>query len=324
MNKTTLTLIYFLLLNGAIFTQNAFSQRDESRQYKIQYDFTERVYFTYKMTCSTTIERTNSDNTKQTFNREIVVFLNYFRPSSLNNGFAEVRTIYDSVVYKYDDGKNKYKWSSAGDDKVPSCDDFMNLVFPLSGKYYFTTISPYFEIAKIESDRLDESRRDIERISSPFGQATWEKVFSDDNLIFYSDMNKNVIRAGRFAIDSTWQMRFTIPIEGIRFSCDTADVKFYLYDGKNFNIKAEMPEMYPNVDDSSCVIGISNVMLKMDPTSNSKGSWDIAVSPRGLINKVIGKFETNAIYDLINDEKITDKITTNITYEFLKTLRFAD
>ncbi len=323
MNKLTLTLISFLLLNGIIFAQNAPSQREEVRQYKIQYDFQERVIFSYKMTCSTTIERTNSDNTKQTFNREVVVFLNYYRPSSLINGFAEVRTIFDSVTYRYDDGKTQYKWSSAGDDKFPECDDFMNVFFALPGKYYFTTISPYFEVAKIESERLDEMRKDIEKIENPFYKATWEKVSSDDNLNFYSDMNKNVIRAGRFAIDSTWKMKFTIPIEGIRFTCDTADVKFYLYDGKNFNIKAEMPTMYPNSNDSACVIGITNVMLKMDSTSNSKGFWDIAVSPRGMINKVIGNFETNANY-IIKNAKISDKITTNIKYEFLNTLRYAD
>ena len=325
MNKITSVLVFFsfLLLNEIILVQNVFSQSDGVRQYKIQYDFQERIFFSYKMTCSTTIERTNSDSDKQIFNREIVVFLNYYRPSALNNGFAEVRTIFDSINYRYDDGKSQYKWSSVGDDKIPACDDFMNLVFPIVGRYYFTTISPYFEVAKIGSERLDEKRSSNENITSPFHRATWEKANSDDNLNFYSDMNKNVVRPGRFSIDSTWKMKFTIPIEGIKFSCDTATVKFYLYDGKNFNIKAEMPKMYPNTEDSACVIGISNVMLKMDSTSDSKGFWDIAVTPRGMINKIVSQFETNAIH-IINGEKISDKITTNIKYEFLNTLRYAD
>ena len=324
MNKILLVLICFILLGGISYAQTAPS-REEVRQYRVQYGFQEKVTTTYKMTCSTTIERTDELGNTQIFNREIVVYLNYYRPSALSDGFAEIRTMFDSIVYRYDDGDNKFHWSShtAFTGKFPQCEDYVNTIFPMLGAYYFTTISPYFEVAKIESERLEEKRFEIEKITNPFTKATWEKAYSDDNLLFYSDMNKNVIRNGRFAIDSAWKMQFVIPIEGIRYVCDTADVKFYLYDGRNFNIKAEMQSMYPNTNDSACVIGISNAMLTPDSTSFSKGFWDIAVSPRGVIDKIIGRFETTANYT-IDENKFTDKITTNIRYEFLTTTRFAD
>jgi hypothetical protein len=325
MNKIAVILIYFILSSKINYAQSAAPSREEMRQYKIQYGFQEKVVTTYKMSCSTKIERTDADNKIQIFNREIEVYLNFYRPSRLENGFAEIRTIYDSITYKYDDGKNRYKWSSStgANDPFPKVDDYFNLIFPMVGRTYNTTISPYFEVAKIEGERLDEKRNEIDSIPNAFTKAVWGKANSDDNLIFYSDMNKNVIRSGRFAIDSAWKMVFTIPIEGIRYTCDTADVKFYLYDGKNFNIKAEMKEMYPNSNDSACVIEISNKMLKASPTNNSKGFWDIAISPRGLVNKVIGQFETDANYS-VDDTEFKDKITTNIKYEFLSTLRWAD
>ena len=324
MNKLSLTLIYFLLLSGICYISSNAQTREESRQYRIQFGFQERVITTYKMTYATVIERTDEYNKSKLFNRVVEVYLSYYRPSGLVNGFAEVRTIYDSVIYRYDDGENQYKWSSASNvDKFPKCDDYLNLIFPILGRHYFTTISPYFEVAKIESNRLSEKRADIDSIPNPFTKAVWEKANSDEMLIFYSDMNKNVIRGGRFAIDSTWKMPFEIPIEGIRYTCDTANVKFYLYDGKNFNIKAEMPTMYPNTNDSTCIMGISNLMSKVDSTSHSKGFWDVAVSPRGVLDKVIGQFETVANYS-INSNKFTDKITTNIKYEFLNTVSWSD
>jgi len=323
MNRITLTLICFIVLSEIVFAQNTAPLREEIRQYKIQYGYQEKVFTTYKMFCSTTIERIDElNNNIKVFNKEIEVYLNFFRPSDLQEGFAEIKTIFDSIIYRYNVENNKYKWSSnAVADEFPQCEDYLNLVLPILGRIYNTTISPYFEVAKIDGERLIEKRDEIDNISNPFTKAVWEKANSDDNLLFYSDMNKNVLRNGRFAIDSTWKMRFEIPIEGIRYICDTADVKFYLYDGKNFNIKAEMPSMYPNTNDSACVIGVSNVMLKVDSASNSKGYWDVAVSPRGMIDKVIGKFETTVNY-LDENIKFTDKITTNIKYEFLKTLKW--
>ena len=321
MKKIPFTLLCFALLSGIIFAQ---SSGIESRQYKIQYGFQEKVAFTYRMTCSTTIERIDAHEKTQSFNRIVEVYLNFFRPSGLIDGFAEIRTIFDSITYRYADTENEYKWSSVGiKDKFPRCDDYFNLIFPMIGRFYYTTISPYFEVAKIDGELLLDKRRDIDSIPNPFTKAVWEKANSDEMLTFYSDMNKNVIRNGRFAIDSTWKMQFTIPIEGIKFTCDTADVKFYLYDGKNFNFKAEMPYMYPNTNDSTCMIGINNIMLKVDSTSNSKGFWDIAVSPRGLIDKIVAKFETNNNFSVGKDNFI-DKITTNIKYEYLKSLTWAD
>ena len=323
MDRITLTLICFFVFSGIIFAQSAPPSREESRQYRIQYTFQESVFTSYRVTCSTTIERTDELNNIKLFNRVIEVYLSFYRATPLYDGFVDVRTFFDSVTYSYIVGSEKYKWSSNADGDFPQCDDYINLIFPILGRSYNTTISPYFEVAKIEGEYLTEKREEIEKITNPFLKAVWEKANSDDMLILYSDMNKNVLREGRFAIDSTWNMRFEIPIEGIRYICDTAEVKFYLYDGKNYNIKAEMPLMYPNTDDSSCVIGVSNVMLKVDSTSNSKGFWDIAVSPRGMIEKVIGKYETIANY---SDEsiKFTDKITTNIKFEFLKTQKFFD
>jgi hypothetical protein len=118
-------------------------------------------------------------------------------------------------------------------------------------------------------------------------------------------------------------MQFTIPIEGIRYTCDTATVKFYLYDGKNYNVKAEMLKMYPNLLDSSSVIGMNRDILPVDSSSFASGFWDVSVSPRGMLDKVNGVFFTKT-----NSEKsglkFSDEIKTQIKYEFIKSERFRD
>ena len=299
-----------------------YSPRVEMREYRLQYNFAENVDYIYKMNVKTEVIRTFSDNTTQKYEREMELHLSFRRPSGLENGFARVLVGYDSILYKFSDGKYKAQWFSHGDDANPKVADF-DIVFPILGSSYTSIISPYFEVAKIEGNALEESKIRIEKITDTTSYRIWKKYLSDDNLNFYSDMNKNVIRNGRFALDSTWKMRFTIPIEGIRYTCDTAKVEFYLYDGKNFHIKAEMPQMYANTNDSATVIGLNRNILSVDTTSFSSGFWDISVSPRGMINTVEGEFQTQADMQL-NKMRFSDAITTKIKYEYISSKRWRN
>jgi len=324
-NIKRLSLALFLIANSfgsvVIWGQMA---REESRQYRIQYDFQERTIYTYKMNYTTTVKRTFADNTTKNFERKVEVYLTFWRPSALSEGFAEIRTSLDSFNYEYKDENNSVRWSTqSNENPIPGNPDF-DVVFPILGRSFFTTISPYFDVAKIEGKYLDEARDNIREMSDTTLRQIWLKANSNENLKFYADMNKSVLRSGRFAIDSAWNMRFTIPIEGIRYTCDTATVKFYLYDGKNFHIKAEMPKMMPNLNDNASVIGMNREILSVDSTSYSSGFWDISVSPRGMLNTAIGKFTTKTNSATSGNLKFSDEIITEIKYEMLGTQRWRD
>jgi hypothetical protein len=309
--------------NSSSKSAEDYSPRVEMREYKMQYNFAENVDYLYKMNVKTEVVRTFSDNTTQKYEREMEIHISFRRPSGLEDGFAKIWVGYDSILYKFSDGKYNAKWFSHNDDdRDPKVADF-DIVFPIMGSSYISIISPYFEVAKIEGIALEESRTRTEKITDSVNYKIWKKYLSDDNLNFYSDMNKNVIRNGRFALDSTWIMRFTIPIEGIRYTCDTATVKFYLYDGKNFHIKAEMPKMYANTNDSATVIGLDRNILPVDTTSFSSGFWDISVSPRGMINTVEGEFSTKANMRL-NKTEFSDAIKTKIKYEYVSSKRWKN
>ena len=323
MNKLVLALVLLIAGTSIIFAQTSRATREESRQYRIQYGFTERVSHTYKMTYSTKVKRTFTDNTTQNFERKVEVYLSFWRPSALTDGFAEVRAGLDSISYEYKDANSTVRWfSQSNTDNLPGNPDY-DVVFPILGRMFFKTISPYFDVAKIEGKILEEGRDDINKMSDTVLRRIWQKANSDDNLKFYADMNRSVLKNGRFAIDSTWKMRFSIPIEGIRYTCDTATVKFYLYDGKNFHIKAEMTQMSPNLNDSASVIGMNRDILPVDSTSSSAGFWDISVSPRGTLNTVKAEFitKTNSV---INNMQFSDEIKTDIKYELLGTQRWRD
>ena len=314
-------MLLLLVSSSVIFAQ---ATKEESRQYRIQYDFAERTFFSYKMTYTTTVTRTFADNTTKNFERNVEVYLTFWRPSALSDGFAEVRTSLDSFNYEYKDESGIVKWSTQNSNyKIPGNPDF-DLVFPILGRSFFTTISPYFDVAKIEGKILEESRNAIKEMQDTILRKIWQKANADENLKFYVDMNKSVLSSGRFAIDSAWKMRFTIPIEGIRYTCDTATVKFYLYDGRNFHVKAEMPKMTPNINDNASVIGMNRDILSVDSTSYSSGFWDISVTPRGMINTVKGEFLTKTNSITSSKLKFSDEIKTEIKYEMLGMQRWQD
>jgi hypothetical protein len=297
--------------------------REGGRQYKFLYDFSPKTKFNFKLTYNTLVTRTFSDKTTKTFERDMVLFFSYWQPSPTKEGFSEISVGLDSIKYNYSDGKKTYSWATVSDnDDIPSNYDFDN-VFPLVGRFFDVTLSPYFEMAKIEGKILDEVRSGIEKMGDTTLRKIWRKANADENFFFLIDMNKNVYKSGRFEIDSTWKMKFTIPIEGIRYTCDTAKVKFYSYDGKYYNVKAEMPRMYPNLKDSNTVMGMDRVILPVDSTSFSTGFWDMSISPRGLPNLINGSFTTTT-NSSVNEQQFSDIINTTIKYEFLSLLRWKD
>jgi len=325
MKKILLT-VALLITFSTVIPSVLFAQTniEQQRQYRIQYDFAERTVFIYKMTFQTTVKRTFADNSTKNFERNVEVFLSFWRPSALSEGFAEIRTSLDSFNYEYKDEKNFVRWSTqSNENPLPGNPDF-DVIFPILGRSFFKTISPYFDIAKIEGKYLDEGRDNIREMQDTVLRRIWLKANSDLNLKFFVDMNKNVLRSGRFAIDSAWKMRWTIPIEGIRYSCDTADVKFYLYDGVNFHIKAEMQNMTPNLNDSASVIGFERDILPVDSTSFSSGFWDISVSPRGMLNTAKGEFKTKTNSKTSTNLPFSDEITTVIKYEMLDSKRWRN
>lgn len=325
MKRIKTALILFLITLISINNISAAPEESDSEtlKFKIKYTFTTNVFYVYKCNIETNIERMFPDSSTQNIVRKEEVYLTMFAPSRPQNEFLEVNTGIDSILYEFDDGKHKYKWwSTSDDDPLPDNADFYK-TSTILGQHYVTTISPYFEVALIKGELLDRARENVEEVSDTNLAFVLKKALSDDNLKFYTDLNKNVLRSGRYERDSAWKMSFTIPIEGMKYTCDTADVKFYLYDGKNFHIKATMPYMLPHYQEKIDITGYDNLISTLDSTSNSKGFWDITVTPRGQMQAVQGEFNTEANIHLDKDI-ITDKINTKIKYELVKTHKWKD
>ncbi|MDR0927002.1 MAG: hypothetical protein LBO69_04470 [Ignavibacteria bacterium] len=323
--KQAITLAICILASQLLFCQNndTYPTREEVRHYKIQYDFGDRVTNLYKMTYTTKVNRSLDDNSTKSYERTIELFISYWRPTSPTDGFAEVKTTLDSIHYLYKGDTTNIVWSSQDDDFfIPDVTDFDN-VFAIMGREFYTTISPYFEVAKIESESLTEARDNIDKMSDSILQYIWKKANTDDNLIFLTDMNKGVVHSGRYAVDSTWRTKFTIPIEGVRYTCDTATVLFEKYDGKDFYFKADIPKMYPNTVDYTNVIGLNRILVPVDSKSYSTGYWEMCISPRGLVRTANGTFTTKAIAEY-NKHKWTDDITTEIKFEFISNKRWVE
>ncbi len=329
MNRIVLKLTLMVLIGfaPALAQDNAKSvneyQDNEAIKFKFNYGFIERAFYIYKVTVDTKIHRKYQDSTTQDFSRKKDVYISLRNPTALQDGFAMVNTSIDSINYEFTDGKQKIRWNSQADDmELPVGQPDFDEIFAITGRYFTSHISPYYEVARIDGELLERGREEASEIPDSVLRQIWINAISDNNLKLYTDPNKNVIRNGRFDKDSTWQMKFAIPIEGITYTCDTAAATFYLFDSKNFHIKAVMPYMYPS-QETAAVTGMDRVLLGVDSTSNTKGFWDISVSPRGMLNSAEGEFTTNA-YRNYKEIKFKDEIITNIKFNLERTVKWAD
>lgn len=325
-NKNHKNRIGFNIGACCAFAQTAGSEdpyREESLKFRFFYNFPERVFHVYKCEINTQINRVFSDTSKQTFTRKEEVYITLRNPTAKEDDFAMVNTGIDSIRYEFSDGTNTYKWWSQSDeDDLLDNQDFYKF-FAMIGRFFVTTISPYYEVALISGNLLEIGRNNIEEMADSVERFIWKQALADDNLKLYTDLNRGVIENGQFARDSSWKSKFTIPIEGINYTCDTATTTFYLYDGKSFHLKAEMPFMKPS-SDKALVVGIDDFVAPVDSAnSSSEGYWDIAVTPRGVVQSVDAEFSTKAARS-INKVKFVDNIKTKIKFSLINTYKWRD
>ena len=291
--------------------------------FRFMYRFAPRTFFIYKCTIDTEILRAFPDSSTKNFKRKEEVYITLRDPSGEKDGFVELNTGIDSIYYEFSDGEKSVKWWSQSDhDPYPTNPDFVKRS-ALIGQFFISTISPYFEVAKIDGDFLQRAKDNIDDMSDTTLRFIFQQALSDENLKLYTDLNKNVIKNGRFKRDSTWKMKFSIPIEGINYTCDTANVTFYLYDTKNYHIKAEMPFMKPDYNTVVPIVGLDRVLSTVDSASKSSGYWDVTLSPRGRFEEATGEFNTIANIKL-DEALVTDTIKTKINFKLLETYRWKD
>ncbi len=327
MKKILFIFILSLLSTINILSAQIYEEDDdnnyETLKFRIKYTFVTNVFYIYKCSIQTEINRMFPDSSLKTITRNEEVYITLRAPSNPKNGFVELNTGIDSILYEFNDGHNKYKWwSLSDDDPLPDNFDFYK-TSTILGQYFYTTISPYFEVALIKGEILDKARENIDEVADTNLKFILKKSLSEDNLKLYTDLNKNVLKNGRFGRDSSWKSDFSIQIEGVKYTCDTADVKFYLYDGKNYHVKANVPYMKASYEEKTDIVGYENLISTVDSTSYSKGFWDVTVSPRGQLQTAQGEFNTNAnIY--LNNDIIKDNINTKIKFELLRTHKWKN
>ncbi len=332
MKRKFLVFMFCLLASASIDANCIFSQstsrdddpfREESLKFRFFYELPERVFHVYKCEINTQIERIfTNDTSKQSFVRKEEVYISLRNPTAKLDSFALINTGIDSIRYEFFDGNRVYKWwSQSDDDELLDNQDFSKF-FALIGSFFITTISPYYEVALISGSLLETGRADIEEMADTIERFIWRQALADENLKLYTDLNRGAIENGQFALDSSWKSRFMIPIEGINYTCDTATTTFYLYDGKSFHLKSYMPYMTPDTG-KALVTGIEDQILPVDAGSYSKGYWDIAVTPRGVVQSVDSDFTTKAIRNL-NSIEFTDNIKTKIKFSLLNTYKWRD
>jgi hypothetical protein len=291
-------------------------KRDNLPKYKIKIKFPLEVYHVYRMTESSQISRTFSDNNVSEFTRDVNYFFTLRMTTNPNDGFQKVEVIIDSMDYDFKQGKKEIKSGSQSDNDIPlNNKDFLNYLVPVS-KEFTLTYSPYNDVAKIEGDRLLEFRKEYsdpeKGIKDSLGKSIFINRMSDKDLKFITDLTKNILPISEVNTDTIWKSPFYFDIAGLRFNGNiSTKIKglqktTYLLESITDTLKIENKTKYYEDINQDVVIenGKSVGSYSLDASSDGSLTYAKAVFVSELnckVNKVTFKeiIKTKTVWDLL-------------------------
>jgi hypothetical protein len=200
-------------------------------------------------------------------------------------------------------------------------DDFKFYCIPLS-KEFRMTISPYNDIAKIESEKLDWFR-DYTLVKSgdnldSLTKILWRDGLSDDIYKNFFDLVKVKIPVSFIKLDTVWKSPFTIFLDGVWYS-DSAKVLINGMKDGVFNLGVNLDSLIPWKGNYR-FYGIEKNLLSID-SSKATGSYSISITPRGIIREASGLFNSE-VFSSSHREKFRQTISTYIEYKLLNQTKY--
>lgn len=291
-------------------------KKDDNLKYKIKVKFPLEIYHVYRMTESSQISRTFSDNNVTEFTRDVNYFYTMRLTTNAEEGFQKIAVIIDSMDYEYKLGNKVLKSSSQSDEAIPlNNKDFLNYFIPVS-KDFNMTYSPYNDVAKLEGERLFEMRKEYSDpetgIKDSLGKSIFLSRISDKDLRFITDLTKNILPISEVALDTIWRSPFYFDVAGLRFSGNTntklkgLKARTYLLESTTDTLNIENRMKYFQDLNTDVLIekGKSFGVYSLDANSDGAMTYAKAQFTSELdcrINKITFKeiIKTKTIWDLL-------------------------
>lgn len=283
--------------------------------YKLRYGFYVNKFTNYTITDSTKFVRYLNDKDSVVITRNATYYVHFEAPALPENGFQLFKIVYDSLKYEYNDQQKTTSFYSQDEETVPPTNIHDYIVYGgMLGRTIELTYSPYYEVAKIGGDHLEELRYHINDpevgIRDTMLLFLWRQGASDQMIKYMADLNKGLIPDGRVVVDSSWRKPMEIMVNGVLFA-DTTNIKLVGFDTKNFHLASEFNAAKP----SSSMFYLNGVKTIVPLESgNCVGKYDVWVNPKGIVTTAEGKYISTLRYKL-KDKPVKEVITTKIKTE---------
>jgi hypothetical protein len=132
------------------------SKKEEVQKFIPKVIYHPNAYRLYKLTEITNVHRVYSDSTTKDFKREVTYFMTLTIFDKPENGFQNLKIVIDSMIYKFSEENKVIKFNSQSEEMKPiRLKDLEATTVPLN-RQFDMTYSPYGEVAKIESQDIEE------------------------------------------------------------------------------------------------------------------------------------------------------------------------
>ena len=305
-----------LLVAGTIESQaQTASQPSKGRDYRVQAIYRAGVAQKYEIVEQTTSERTFDDGNVKTYSRTAKYYATA-RCIASQEGIATLVFNLDSLEYKFSaDGKD-VEYNSQVDITPKPFADLNNYIGPLNRPFELT-VSAYGAVSDVKGEQIDFWREYLTENSVDLDSLTymiWMQSLDNDNLLHYGDLQKRVIPGLRVAIDSTWEHKFGMRIDGVHYAGNvTSTLKDY--SGGIFTLNAS--DTIDVASDKAYVYGIP--MVTHVSTGQAVVDYTIQLSSGGTINNVNALAETSFRGKALNVEftqRTNSAITWNLTGQY--------
>ncbi|MDA3843787.1 MAG: hypothetical protein PF588_05380 [Candidatus Kapabacteria bacterium] len=323
MTKKTNIMRLLIVALAAVFLINSSTQsapKDSTElvtMYSPEYVLKVNFYDIFSIDETSDVVRTLEDGTEETYTREVTYFIRHLVKNLPDEGFQSIKISIDSMRYKLTDGSKSYEFNSQANDYPSKYTREFKMYSALLGAEYVITYSPYGDLAKVETDALDKSAKEI--LESKFSIIRKFYLLSgmtQPRSEYLSDLKKLALPNGEVAEDSVWECSMNFHLSSIAWS-GKAKVHVSDYNVGNMTIRADIESM--ETKQGNC--GFYDVSkLATINKSKASGSYEIVLTPRGALHRADGQFDIE-IEASVNDLKFKETIKTKLQIKHIKQLR---
>lgn len=295
---------------GPLFAQSA-GPAPSGREYRLQVLYRPGIAQSYEITEVDSVVRTHSDSSTKSYARQVTYFTTV-RCLESQEGFSTVAVNLDSMQYRFTADGMEVTYDSQKDVTVKHFADLNNYVGPLN-RTAELRYNPYGDVVSVKGEQLDWIRTYLQENGEGMDSVValiWEQSVADPNLLQYADLQKRVIPGRKAMVDSSWQHRMALRIDGVVFD-GTVRSTLAKYGGGLYTITTR--DTIPAAKAQPVhVYGISYITTVLDGEAIVDNTIQLAAT--GSLNEVSSRVRARFRGKAYN-EIFTNTITSTTTWK---------